>query len=235
MLRDLVIRVGFRTAVLLLLGGFSAGCIIGTWPQPEGDDSGPVFAGGRGDDNNNGNAAGAGEACDGLDDEGDGTIDEGCPCSTEAPRQCTVKDGASCLAGEQTCDGAEWSDCGSLVETGIPSITEAVMVEVTVSSLRANGAETFTVTATPVPACDGIAPSEVRIEVRSLNPSLTLSVSARDDGTGGDATAGDGRYSASLTNPFGPGVSGTIEVRATVLLDRDEVSGTESIGLEEEP
>lgn len=72
------------------------------------------------------------ETCDnGLDDTGDGLIDEGCTCSVGASQPCWPSDPALrgvgiCTDGTQLCEGKEefgaWSTCGSYVlpRTDVP-------------------------------------------------------------------------------------------------------------------
>lgn len=51
------------------------------------------------------------EACgDGRDNDCDGEIDEGCPCTNGATQECGVTEGI-CVKGIQTCAGGEWGVC----------------------------------------------------------------------------------------------------------------------------
>jgi hypothetical protein len=66
--------------------------------------------------------AGSTEACDRLDDDADGRVDEGCSCATGATQECfpAPSMAASCRTGTQTCvdveSGGAWSECtGALV------------------------------------------------------------------------------------------------------------------------
>ena len=56
------------------------------------------------------------EACDGLDDDCDGTTDEGCTCTTNQTRPCysgapATEDVGPCHGGTQTCTNGSWGSC----------------------------------------------------------------------------------------------------------------------------
>jgi hypothetical protein len=77
---------------------------------------------GSGDDTTKGASDQGKEACDGLDNNGDGKVDEGCTCQAAATQPCFVGDAAlagkgACKMGVQTCAGgsevtaAAWGAC----------------------------------------------------------------------------------------------------------------------------
>ncbi|MCB9789209.1 MAG: hypothetical protein H6744_21240 [Deltaproteobacteria bacterium] len=50
------------------------------------------------------------ETCDGLDNDCDASIDEGCPCTVGQVRDCE-DEGGECAAGKQQCAGGTWTPC----------------------------------------------------------------------------------------------------------------------------
>ncbi|MBW1871224.1 MAG: hypothetical protein JRJ19_04115, partial [Deltaproteobacteria bacterium] len=55
--------------------------------------------------------------CDDLDNDCDGTTDEGCPCTPDDVRACSSDEG-ECVAGTQTCDqNGAWGECSGVLPT----------------------------------------------------------------------------------------------------------------------
>lgn len=95
--------------VLTLLGVVAfGGCTVGTIGEYYLEDVGSG-GGGTGTDC-------VAEICDGLDNNCDGVVDEGCSCDAGESQDCypgpppTLGIGR-CAQGTQTCDGGTWSDC----------------------------------------------------------------------------------------------------------------------------
>jgi hypothetical protein len=61
------------------------------------------------------------EACEGTDDDCDGTIDEECPCTEGESMSCGFTDEGTCEPGTQLCAGGIWELC----EGGVGPISEA--------------------------------------------------------------------------------------------------------------
>lgn len=57
-----------------------------------------------------GGAGASSDGCDGLDNDGDGALDEGCTCTSGATQQCypgpAIPEG--CRQGQQTCEAGSW-------------------------------------------------------------------------------------------------------------------------------
>ncbi|MFH2010205.1 MAG: DNRLRE domain-containing protein, partial [bacterium] len=69
------------------------------------------------DDTNPAVFPGATEVCNGVDDDCDGEVDEGCggPCTGDATEPCGL-DVGGCVPGTRTCVGGQWSACVGAVE-----------------------------------------------------------------------------------------------------------------------
>ncbi len=57
-----------------------------------------------------GDGSPATEICDRVDNDCDGTVDEGCACTGTESRPCGLSVGA-CMEGRQECSGGVWSEC----------------------------------------------------------------------------------------------------------------------------
>ena len=53
---------------------------------------------------------GAEESCDGVDNNCNGEVDEGCPCNSGDTQVCGTDVGA-CVKGTQTCENGQWGEC----------------------------------------------------------------------------------------------------------------------------
>ncbi|MBI3178361.1 MAG: hypothetical protein HYZ27_01795, partial [Deltaproteobacteria bacterium] len=168
-------------------------CIIGTWPTPE-DSKGeekPASLGGV-------------EACDGVDNDADGAVDEGCAC-TVAARGCIGVAGGQCGLGVQRCVSGVWQAC---FEVGPPysAIREPALAIAAVTPAGLNRGDTapLQVVVQPVARCPGIVVPAVQVTLAAGDPVMRVKVTALDNGVGPDSEAGDGLFSAEMPNAFGP-------------------------------
>jgi hypothetical protein len=104
------------------------------------------------------------EACNGVDDDCDGEVDEGCcetgPCATSCGSVGTIEcPGGSCLPPAETCDGAD-DDCDGDVDEGFACVAGAVGSCVTVCSSAGTreclGDCSWDVCVPPAEVCDGV-------------------------------------------------------------------------------
>jgi len=173
---------------------------IGTWPTPEMDALGE-------------------EACDGYDNDGDGSVDEGCACTD--PRACVGVSQGRCNAGEQPCVANVLQPCdGAGADLGAAQTAAVVIAGVVPAGLTPQDTSKATVTATVVTPCAEIVVPRLLVLLTASEPVMRVWAAAQDFGEAPDATAADGTYSAALENPFGPGVPTqtlTLTVAARIL------------------
>lgn len=111
-------------AQVALLLACTAACGRSNVPSENGGNGTPA-----GQDTNQDPSLTTQEVCgNGLDDNGNGTIDEGCNCSANATQPCypngaVYAEQGSCKVGIQTCSGAEFGEWGSC-EGAIPPADE---------------------------------------------------------------------------------------------------------------
>jgi hypothetical protein len=55
------------------------------------------------------------EICDGLDNNCNGTVDEGCQCTPNEDRSCGI-DVGECAVGNQHCNAGQWESCTGQVD-----------------------------------------------------------------------------------------------------------------------
>lgn len=217
-------RVLSRLFLLWALLGAS-GCGIGTWPQPEGE--GNQSAGGVTDEF---------EECQGLDDDADGLVDEGCPCSGAETRSCVAAVAGECRRGLQRCVSNTFSDqCTDLgARDGSANAVDLPEPLITPSIVARQAGTVTRIEVTPVPACGGMRVSSVIVTVAASDPTMSFKLQARDDGAAPDLTAGDGVFVAELPALFGDSVPAqSLNVVVEALLGGKRVRRVVSIELAE--
>ncbi|MCK5690514.1 hypothetical protein KAI87_14640 [Myxococcota bacterium] len=222
-------NVSFPHLIMVLLALFvvAPGCILGTWPEPE--EKAPV-------DPSPEPVAMGSEICNDLDDDADGVVDEGCPCSSDAPssgRECIGIDDGACATGTQYCTENIWQLCSELGEPTTP-LREAEVFDIQThpTTLTRNTSDEVIVTAQIQTRCEGIVARQVKVTLSSTQPAMSLIQKAHDDGVANDNIAEDSVFTASLVNPFGPGVTEqTLEVRVDAVIDGENVSAETGLEL----
>jgi hypothetical protein len=122
---------------LLTACGVESGAVA--QPDDPGNAGGSTASGGSGAgggsggiDLGTGGGAGAqatSETCDGLDDDGDGSVDEGCSCAAGTEQACYLGDPTkagvgACVMGVQQCDNEELGGWGACTGSGQPATSE---------------------------------------------------------------------------------------------------------------
>ncbi len=202
------------------------GCIIGTWPTPEGRSKGSTVPP---DD-----TPLAPESCDGKDNDADGSIDEGCACD-EVARGCVGREGGYCGLGVQWCVEGYWEECADI---GPPFTlerpAEVRIVEVTPAVLTRGADEQLLVRVVPEPPCPGIAIQAVFLSLAAGTPAMTIHAAAADDGGPPDRFAADGEFAGELPNAFGPGVPAqALSLTAAAAIGGRDVTAVASVPLVE--
>jgi hypothetical protein len=122
--------LSMTSAILALAFGCSASSSGGDTPGNTGaggsttptgtGGTAPIIGGSGGMESGGGSASNPGEPCNGLDDDGDGQVDEGCTCTPGTTQTCfpyaSDKDGVGiCTRGTQTCGASgefgQWGPC----------------------------------------------------------------------------------------------------------------------------
>ena len=216
-------RNSLNAIVALLWVAAAPGCIIGTWPTPEdqGSKTGATTPGTL-----------ATEECDGNDNDGDGAVDEGCPCDAEA-RGCIGVGQNMCGPGIQWCSDGVWQGCTDIgAPNTAPRAPKVSIFSVSPAALHRGSVETVTVAIEPVTVCAGVVVDHVDVTLSAATPVMRIRATAYDDGVAPDAIRGDGIYTVSLVSPFGPGVPAqTLKVSGVAVIDRVERTGSVSLPL----
>lgn len=220
-------RLGLRKlaglGLVLALGAPGGGCIIGTWPTPEERPDPPGL----------GREPVGPESCgDEVDNDGDGSVDEGCSCGTAVARGCVGVHEGACAFGVQYCVDNVWRECDDFSPGYAPAqAPQLQVVSVSPELLERDTTPAAVVVVEATAPCPGFR-LEVGVSLRSSQPVMRVFAPAQDDGSGEDAQAGDGRYTSVVTLPFGPGVEAqTLTVEAETYVHSNKLTATGSVEL----
>jgi len=213
--------------LLVAASAASGGCIIGTWPTPEETPNSLV------DVSNRGKAPTGNEACNDVDDDGDGSVDEGCPCEDVA-RGCVGIGASGCGFGVQWCADGVWQECSDIGPPYSPVHTPRIdVVSVSPDPVVRGDTPAVVIVAEPTARCRGIAVPSLLVTLASSVPVMRVHGVAKDNGKDADDEAADGAYSASLPNPFGPGVEAqTLTIQVEGIIDNRQVMAASQVPLE---
>ncbi|MBW2525133.1 MAG: hypothetical protein JRI23_13200 [Deltaproteobacteria bacterium] len=110
-----------RLLLWLLLAALvvSSGCTMGVVGNPDGDEQSDALTETRA-----WQCEPVPEHCDGLDNDCNGQVDEGCPCENGETQSCYVNDPATegvgvCAAGTQTCTNWQWGTCQNAITPSV--------------------------------------------------------------------------------------------------------------------